>query len=39
VLIVTKLSKISVGDPGFEIQKKLIPNPVIRKAPDPGSGK
>ncbi len=34
--IVTKLSKIKVGDPGSG--KKPIPDPGIKKAPDPRSG-
>jgi hypothetical protein len=29
--IVTKLSKIWVGDPGFEIRKKPIPNPGVKR--------
>ncbi len=41
--IVTKLSKIWIWDPGSEIrdpEKKLfrIPDPGVKKAPDPGSG-
>ncbi len=35
--IVTKLSEIWVGDPGSEIRKKHIPDPGVKKAPDPGS--
>jgi hypothetical protein len=42
--IVTKLSKIWVWDPGSEIwdprsgiRKKPIPDPGVKKAPDPGS--
>ncbi len=38
--IVTKLSKIWVGDPGYEIRdpEKPIPDPRGQKAPDLGSG-
>jgi hypothetical protein len=39
--IVTKLSKVVwVWDPGSEIRKKPIPipDPGVKKAPDPGSG-
>jgi hypothetical protein len=36
--IVTKLSKIWVWYPGSEIRKKPIPDPGVKKAPDPGSG-
>jgi hypothetical protein len=36
--IVTKLSKIWVWDPRSGIRKKPIPNPGVKKAPDPGSG-
>jgi hypothetical protein len=36
--IVTKLSKIWIWDPGSGIQKKPIPDPGVKKAPDPGSG-
>ncbi len=41
--IVTKLSKIWVRDPGSGIRKKTysgsqIPDPGVKKAPDPGSG-
>jgi hypothetical protein len=36
--IVTMLSKIWVWDPGSEIRKKPIPDPGVKKAPDPGSG-
>jgi hypothetical protein len=38
--IVTKLSKIWVWDPGSEIREKpfRIPDPEVKKAPDPGSG-
>jgi hypothetical protein len=36
--IVTKLSKIWVWDPGSEIRKKPVPDPGVKKAPDPGSG-
>jgi hypothetical protein len=38
--IVTKLSRIWVRDPGSEIRKNLfrIPDPGVKKAPDPGSG-
>jgi hypothetical protein len=35
--IVNKLSKIWVWDPGSEIRKKPIPDPRVKKAPDPGS--
>jgi hypothetical protein len=35
--IVTKLSKIWVCDPGSGIRKKPIPDPGVKKAPDPGS--
>jgi hypothetical protein len=38
--IVTKLSKIWVWDPGSQIRKKnlfRIPDPGVKKAPDPGS--
>ncbi len=42
-IIVTKLSRIWVRDPGSEIrdpEKNLfrIPDPGVKKAPDPGSG-
>ncbi len=44
-IVVTKLSKIWVWDPGSEIRdpgfgKNLfrIPDPGVKKAPDPGSG-
>jgi hypothetical protein len=38
--IVTMLSKIWVWDPGSEIvdPEKPIPDPGVKKAPDPGSG-
>ena len=36
--IVTKLSKISVWDPGSGINLFRIPDPGVKKAPDPGSG-
>ncbi len=36
--IVTKLSKIWVWDPGSEIRKTPIPDPGVKKTPDPGSG-
>jgi hypothetical protein len=36
--IVTKLSKIMVWDPGSGIRKKPIPDPGVKRAPDPGSG-
>ncbi len=36
--IVTKLSKIWVWDPRSGIRKKPIPDPGVKKAPDPGSG-
>ncbi len=32
------LSNIWVWDPGSEIRKKPIPDPGVKKAPDPGSG-
>jgi hypothetical protein len=37
--IVNKLSKLWVWDPGSEIRKNLfrIPDPGVKKAPDPGS--
>ncbi len=35
--IVTKLSKIWVWDPGSDVRKKPIPDPGVKKAPDPGS--
>jgi hypothetical protein len=35
--IVTKLLKLWVWDPGSEIRKKPIPDPGVKKAPDPGS--
>jgi hypothetical protein len=35
--IVTKLSKVWVWDPGSEIREKPIPDPGVKKAPDPGS--
>jgi hypothetical protein len=35
--IVTKFSKIWVWDPGSGIRKKPIPDPEVKKAPDPGS--
>jgi hypothetical protein len=34
--IVTKLSKIWVWDPVSEIRRKPIPDPGVKKAPDPG---
>ncbi len=36
--IVTKLSKIWVWDLGSGIRKKPIPDPGVKKTPDPGSG-
>ncbi len=36
--IVTKLSKIWVWDPGSGKNLFRIPDPVVKKAPDPGSG-
>jgi hypothetical protein len=36
--IVTKPSKIWIWDLGSGIQKKPIPDPGVKKAPDPGSG-
>jgi hypothetical protein len=36
--IVNKLSKIWVWDPRSGIRKKPIPDPGVKKAPDPGSG-
>jgi hypothetical protein len=36
--IVTKPSKIRVWDPRSGIRKKPIPDPGVKKAPDPGSG-
>ncbi len=36
--IVAKLSNIWVWDPGSRIRKKHIPDPGVKKAPDPGSG-
>ncbi len=36
--IVTKLSKIWVWDPGSEKTLFRIPDPGVKKAPDPGSG-
>jgi hypothetical protein len=36
--LVTKPSKIWVWDPGSEIRKKPLPDPGVKKAPDPGSG-
>jgi hypothetical protein len=36
--MVAKLSKIWVWDPRSGIRKKPIPDPGVRKAPDPGSG-
>jgi hypothetical protein len=36
--IVTKLSKIWVGDPGSGKNLFRIPDPGVKKAPDPGSG-
>jgi hypothetical protein len=36
--IVTKLSKIWVWDPGSGKNLFRIPNPGVKKAPDPGSG-
>jgi hypothetical protein len=38
--IVTKLSKIWIWDPGSEIRdpEKPIPDPGVKKSPDPGSG-
>jgi hypothetical protein len=36
--IVTKLSKIWVWDPGSGKNLLRIPNPGVKKAPDPGSG-
>jgi hypothetical protein len=35
--IVTKPSKIWIWDLGSGIQKKPIPDPGVKKAPDPGS--
>jgi hypothetical protein len=35
--IVTKLSKIWVWDPGSGKNLFQIPDPVVKKAPDPGS--
>ena len=36
--IISMLSKIWVWDPGSEIRDKPIPDPGVKKAPDPGSG-
>jgi hypothetical protein len=36
--IVNKLSKIWVWDPRSGIRKKPIPDPGLKKTPDPGSG-
>jgi hypothetical protein len=36
--IVTKLSKIWVWDPGSGKKQFRIPDPGVKKAPDPGSG-
>jgi len=36
--IVTKLSKIWVWDPGSGKKRFRIPDPGVKKAPDPGSG-
>jgi hypothetical protein len=36
--IVSKFSKIWVWDPRSGIRKKAIPDPGVKKAPDPGSG-
>jgi hypothetical protein len=36
--IVTNLSKIWLWDPRSGIREKPIPDPGVKKAPDPGSG-
>jgi hypothetical protein len=36
--IVTKLSKVWVWDPGSGKNLSRIPDPGVKKAPDPGSG-